>query len=219
MDRLAIWGVSDQGRILESYIHELGLNKRVGMFNPEKVSELRKSAEFKQLEDFTSNLKTYDEFIVGVGGILGFTRFSIAVRLQELGLSPFSFFHKTAFIDPTTKLSPGAQVMPCATIGKFVSIGEQSIVNTSATIDHDSVIGNGVHIMGSAALAGRVTVRDFASIGTNATILPRVTIGLGCVIGAGAVVTKSTDDMGIYVGVPARKIGETEFQLDMSMLV
>lgn len=76
-----------------------------------------------------------------------------------------------------------------------------------------------MHIMGSASLAGRVTVCDFASIGTNATILPWVKIGLGCVIGAGAVVTKSTEEMGIYVGVPAREIGETEFQLDLSMLV
>ena len=41
-------------------------------------------------------------------------------------------------------------------------------------------------------------------IGTKAVIRDGVTIGHGCVIGAGAVVTKDTEPYGIYVGVPAK---------------
>ena len=33
-----------------------------------------------------------------------------------------------------------------------------------------------------------------------------VTIAKGCVIGANAVVTKDTEPLGIYVGIPAKKI-------------
>ena len=219
MNQLAIWGGGDQARVLESYIQELGLITKIQRFDPEYVSQLRKSGEASHLEEFRGILETFDKFIVGVAGGLGFTRYSIAVRLQEIGLSPFSFFHNTAFIDSTAEISAGVQVLPCATIGKFVTVGEQVIVNTSASIDHDSHIGRGVHIMGSAAVAGRVTVCDFATVGTNATVLPRITIGSGSIIGAGAVVTKSTQDMGIYAGVPARKIGETEFQFEPSMII
>jgi len=43
-------------------------------------------------------------------------------------------------------------------------------------------------------------------IGTRAVIMPGVRVGDGCIIGAGAVVTRSTEPYGIYAGVPARKI-------------
>jgi acetyltransferase-like isoleucine patch superfamily enzyme len=43
------------------------------------------------------------------------------------------------------------------------------------------------------------------SIGSNATILP-VQICDGCVIGAGAVVTKNITEPGVYVGNPAKFI-------------
>lgn len=52
-----------------------------------------------------------------------------------------------------------------------------------------------------------IIIEDDVWIGANVTILDGVTIRSGCVIGAGAVVTKSTEPHGIYVGVPAKKIG------------
>jgi maltose O-acetyltransferase len=39
-------------------------------------------------------------------------------------------------------------------------------------------------------------------------ILPSVTIGPGCIVGAGAVVTKDLEPNGVYVGVPARRVRE-----------
>lgn len=47
-------------------------------------------------------------------------------------------------------------------------------------------------------------------IGHRVTILPGVHIADGCVIGAGAVVTKNTEAYGIYAGNPAIKIKKRE---------
>jgi acetyltransferase-like isoleucine patch superfamily enzyme len=41
-------------------------------------------------------------------------------------------------------------------------------------------------------------------IGAHATILPGVRLGRGCVVGAGAVVTKDVPPMTVVVGVPAQ---------------
>ena len=49
-----------------------------------------------------------------------------------------------------------------------------------------------------------VTVESDVWVGANAVILKGVTVSKGCVIGAGAVVTKNTVPYGIYGGVPAR---------------
>lgn len=48
----------------------------------------------------------------------------------------------------------------------------------------------------------------FANIGTNVVVMPGVTLGEGCVVGACSLVTKNTDPWGIYLGVPAKKVGE-----------
>ncbi len=52
----------------------------------------------------------------------------------------------------------------------------------------------------------RTLVKRGASIGANATILPGVTLGEGCLVGAGAVVTKSVPSHALVVGNPARVI-------------
>jgi maltose O-acetyltransferase len=52
-------------------------------------------------------------------------------------------------------------------------------------------------------------------LGTKVTVLPGVTIGEGCVIGAGSVVTKSTEPNGVYVGAPARRIRDLSEAGDM----
>ena len=43
--------------------------------------------------------------------------------------------------------------------------------------------------------------------GSNVVVLPGVSLGNGCVIGAGTVITKSFDDFVILAGVPARVVG------------
>lgn len=52
----------------------------------------------------------------------------------------------------------------------------------------------------------RTIIKRGASIGANATILPGITLGENCMVGAGAVVTKSIPDNAVVVGNPARII-------------
>jgi maltose O-acetyltransferase len=51
-----------------------------------------------------------------------------------------------------------------------------------------------------------VTVGDGCWLGACCIILPGVAIASGCIIAAGAVVSKSTEENGLYAGVPARRI-------------
>jgi putative colanic acid biosynthesis acetyltransferase WcaF len=53
-----------------------------------------------------------------------------------------------------------------------------------------------------------ISVGADAFIGLRAIVLPGVHVGAGCVIGAGAVVSRDTDAWGVYAGNPARRVGE-----------
>lgn len=49
-------------------------------------------------------------------------------------------------------------------------------------------------------------IEDEVSIGANATILPGITLGKGCVIGAGAIVTKDVAPGATIVGVAGKEL-------------
>ncbi|WP_233883719.1 acyltransferase [Tenacibaculum piscium] len=55
-------------------------------------------------------------------------------------------------------------------------------------------------------IGSEITIGNNVQIGANATILPNVSICDNVIIGAGAVVSKSILEPGIYVGIPVKKI-------------
>lgn len=58
----------------------------------------------------------------------------------------------------------------------------------------------------AAPIWAPVVIEEGCWIGTGSIILPGVSIRRGCVIGANATVTRSTEPHGLYVGSPARRI-------------
>lgn len=55
---------------------------------------------------------------------------------------------------------------------------------------------------------GPITIKRHSIIGTNTIIFPNVTVAEGCATGANALIAKSTEPWGIYIGSPARRIKE-----------
>ncbi|MBW4484855.1 MAG: acyltransferase [Tildeniella torsiva UHER 1998/13D] len=61
-----------------------------------------------------------------------------------------------------------------------------------------------------------ITIEDDCWLGTGVRVLDGVTIGIGSVIGAGAVVSRDIPPYSIAVGVPARVIKSRKEQLSAS---
>lgn len=142
---------------------------------------------------------------VAIGGDRGSDRVALLTSLGDLGLSPLTLIHPTAFVAPDAELGAGCQILAQAAVCVEARLGVGCIVNTGATVDHECRLGDGVHVAPGAHLAGQVTVGDFAMIGTGASVLPRLRIGVGAVVGAGAVVTRDVPDHAVVYGNPARQ--------------
>jgi acetyltransferase-like isoleucine patch superfamily enzyme len=54
------------------------------------------------------------------------------------------------------------------------------------------------------------TIEDNVAVGVGAVILPKVTIGKGSLVGAGAIVTRSVEPRTLVMGVPARRMRNLE---------
>ncbi len=113
-----------------------------------------------------------------------------------------------AIISPSAKLGIGIAVMAGAVINADVSIGDFSIINTGATIDHDCRIGKAVHIAPQCALAGNVIVGDYSFLGIGTKVIPETQIGQQVITGAGAVVVSHIESGSKAVGVPAKATRE-----------
>jgi acetyltransferase-like isoleucine patch superfamily enzyme len=53
-----------------------------------------------------------------------------------------------------------------------------------------------------------VVFKRFANVGTNVVIMPGVTLGEGSVAGANSFINRDLEPWSIYLGTPARKVGE-----------
>lgn len=90
------------------------------------------------------------------------------------------------------------------TIGRNCDIGVDTVFCTST---HE--VGDQSRRAGEYVTAP-VTIGDGCWVGHRVTFLPGVTVGAGCVIGAGAVVIADCEPNSIYAGVPAKLIRRIE---------
>ena len=89
-------------------------------------------------------------------------------------------------------------------IGDDVSIAHgATVMATTHTFGDKEVM-----IRDQEVVSEPVVIESNVWIGAKASVLSGVTVKSGCVIGAGAVVTKSTEPNGVYGGVPAKRIKE-----------
>lgn len=116
--------------------------------------------------------------------------------------------HPRSIVSQYANVGAGSIVMAGSVIQPFVEIGEQVIINTSSTVDHDCKIGNGSHISPGANLAGNVTLAERCWIGIGASIRQGCHIGSDAVVGAGTAIVKNVADNSVIVGRGNRSLSE-----------
>lgn len=145
------------------------------------------------------------DFLVSIGD--DHIRARLFADLVAAGGRPVNVLHPRACVSPRASFGRGVFVAALAVVNPGAAIGDDCILNTSCSVDHDCVLGPHVHVCPGARLAGQVSIGALTMVGTGASILPGVRVGEDCRIGAGAVVTRDVPDHSVVAGVPAREVG------------
>lgn len=91
---------------------------------------------------------------------------------------------------------------------------EKIVIGENCDIAMDVMFCTSTHEFGNEhkragkAYGEPIKIGNGSWIGARTTILPGVTIGDGCIIGAGSVITKDCAPNGLYVGFPAKRVRE-----------
>jgi acetyltransferase-like isoleucine patch superfamily enzyme len=113
------------------------------------------------------------------------------------------------YIDRGVRLGAGCKVQNGVSLYAGVSCGDYVFVGPNATFTNDRVPRAAA---GDAWVVIPTRLENHASVGANATILCGITLGRGCVVGAGAVVIEDVPAFAVVVGAPARVVGYVDLE-------
>lgn len=135
-----------------------------------------------------------------------------ALGTDEPEIDPAAFVHPDAIVIGKVRIGAEASIWPAAVlrgdfgrieIGARSSVQDGSVLHAGADwptiVGRNCVVGHGVYLEGC-------TIEDECLVGSRASVLPYARLGLGAVVGAGAVVTGGTDvpPHAMALGIPAR---------------
>lgn len=150
----------------------------------------------------------------GLPGILGFSVRSFVYRLLFQRLEGMCWIQPGVTFVHVNRLSVGKH-FGCNT-GAYINaiggitMGDYVLIGSNVTISsgmHD-IEGRNPPVFARPTVPKPIRIEDDVWIGAGAVIMPGVTLRRGTVVGANSVVTKPTEEYGVYAGAPARRIRE-----------
>ena len=194
MKPIIIFGDGTQGQLARWYLGAHSVNTVAALVNDDTVGDY--------------SPKDCDMFVCLSYRDVNRNRAKKYYEMLERGFTLISFVSPYSCIF-TSHIGDNCFIWENQTIQPFSKIGKDVTLCCSNHIGHHSTIGNHVFLTSHVCVSGHCVIGDYCFLGVNSSIIDGVNIAEGCVIGAGATVTRDTEPWGVYIGTPAKRIGDS----------
>jgi sugar O-acyltransferase (sialic acid O-acetyltransferase NeuD family) len=103
---------------------------------------------------------------------------------EQLGWQPAALVHPLAVRAKFVGVGPGTTVAAGCALGPCAQVGRHCLINTHASIGHDSCVGDFCVISPGARVLGNVILENEVFVGANASIYPGRHVGAGATLAA-----------------------------------
>lgn len=221
-NKVVIFGVLDTAELAHYYLTNdspyevvaFTVNKKYllkNTFTPRGTDKVYPVVAFEELEYYYSPTE-YLLFAPMTGVKMNTLRKKIYEEGKAKGYEYISYVSSKATIC-NNKIGENCFILEDNTLQPFTEIGNNVVLWSGNHIGHHGKIEDHVFFTSHVVMSGHCHIKERAWLGVNATIRDYTTIGEGCLIAMGSVVTKNTDDNGFYMGFPAKKQEKTSIEV------
>ena len=127
-------------------------------------------------------------------------------NIRKKGYQMISYISSRATVLNNEAIGDNCFILEDNTIQPFTTIGNNVVLWSGNHIGHHGSIKDHVTFTSHVVMSGHCIIEENCFVGVNATLRDGITLAKGTLVAMAAAVTKNTEDWGVYIGNPAKKL-------------
>jgi sugar O-acyltransferase (sialic acid O-acetyltransferase NeuD family) len=163
---------------------------------------------FEELEQRYSP-QEYAAFVAISYTQLNRVRARLYQETKRKGYQLVSYVSSHAFVWRNVEIGENCFILENNVLQYAVRIGNNVVLWSGNHVGHQTIIRDNVFVSSHVVISGYCDVGENCFLGVNSSFANNISIGKDCLIGMGSVVNKSTEERKVYVGAPAKPLGDS----------
>lgn len=121
-------------------------------------------------------------------------------EVKRKGFRPISYISSKAFVWHNVEIGENCFIFENNVLQHRVKVGNNVILWSGNHIGHRTVLRDHCYVTSHAVLSGYCDIGESSFLGVNCTVVDNVKVAKDCIVGAGALITRDTEEGKVYPG-------------------
>jgi len=166
--------------------------------------------EFEKLEEVYSPSE-FSVYVANSSTQLNRVRTRLYLEAKRKGYRAATYVSSKAFVWRNVEIGENSFIFENNVLQYHVKIGNNVTLWSGNHVGHRTVISDNCFVSSHCVISGFCEIGESCFLGVNSSFGDRIKVARDCVIGAGAVVIRDTEERKVYVGNPAKALEKSSF--------